>query len=329
MINVSVIIPVYNVEQYLEEAIKSVMNQTLKNIEIIIINDGSTDKSEIIIENYLKVDKRIVLIKQKNKGQSVARNQGIKKARGKYIYFMDSDDFIEQETLEKCYLECEKNKLELICFDAITFLDTSANNFDCKLLNYNRNFLKENRIYSGKEIISKSLKNKKYIVSPCLYFFKKSILQEKKIKFYEGIIYEDTLFTTLLLTNIEKLMYLSNRFYYRRYRRDSIMTSKIQEKNLKSLFLIFKELEKYRVKKLKDRLDIKNFNKILSDILSKIFSFIILNENLKSNCEKISILKKKYRKYLNLKIKIKIYFSFIYIKYKKIQKLIIKENYGI
>ena len=118
---VSVIIPVYNVEKYLEEALESVINQTLKDIEIIIINDGSTDRSLEIAKGYALKDKRIKIIDQKNQGLSVARNRGIENAKGKYIYFMDSDDYIALETLEVCYKKCEEYELEMIYFVAFHF----------------------------------------------------------------------------------------------------------------------------------------------------------------------------------------------------------------
>ena len=118
---VSVIIPVYNVEEYLKEALESVVNQSLKDIEIIIINDGSTDKSLRIIKGYATKDKRIKIINQKNQGQSIARNSGIENAKGKYIYFMDSDDYIALETLEVCYKKCEEYELEMIYFVAFHF----------------------------------------------------------------------------------------------------------------------------------------------------------------------------------------------------------------
>ena len=94
MTKISIIIPVYNTEQYLEQCIDSILNQTLKDIEIILINDGSTDKSYNILKKYEKKDSRIVLINQKNKGQGEARNLGIKIAKAPYIAFVDSDDFI-------------------------------------------------------------------------------------------------------------------------------------------------------------------------------------------------------------------------------------------
>ena len=106
MIKVSVIIPVYNVDKYLEECLQSVCSQTLKDIEIICINDGSTDKSGQILKDFAKKDKRIILIEQENRGVSIARNNGLKAARGEYIGFVDSDDCIDPDFYEKLENAC-------------------------------------------------------------------------------------------------------------------------------------------------------------------------------------------------------------------------------
>ena len=106
-IKVSVIVPVYNVERYLPKSILSIINQTLKEIEIILIDDGSTDSSLSIMKELAKEDSRIKIFSQPNHGQSVARNIGLVNSRGKYIYFFDSDDILEEKTLEEKKKEAE------------------------------------------------------------------------------------------------------------------------------------------------------------------------------------------------------------------------------
>ncbi len=112
---VSIIIPVYNVEKYLKECLNSVVNQTLKEIEIICVDDGSTDNSLSILEEYAKKDNRINLLKQENSGAGAARNKGLDSARGEYIYFLDSDDFLELNAIEILYNQIAKNQAD-ICF---------------------------------------------------------------------------------------------------------------------------------------------------------------------------------------------------------------------
>lgn len=110
---VSIIIPVYNTEKYLSRCLNSLVKQTLHDIEIICINDGSEDNSLSILENYASSDERIVLIDQKNQGQSVARNRGIEIARGKYIGFVDSDDWVDDNYFEKLYCAAENNNCDI------------------------------------------------------------------------------------------------------------------------------------------------------------------------------------------------------------------------
>lgn len=113
MIKISVIIPVYNVEMYLEQCVNSVMNQTLDDIEIICVNDGSTDNSLHILKELATKDKRLKIINQENLGLSEARNRGIKEAIGKYISFIDSDDWIDVDFLEKLYSAAEENQADI------------------------------------------------------------------------------------------------------------------------------------------------------------------------------------------------------------------------
>ena len=102
---VSIIIPVYNVEQYLPKCLDSIINQTLKDIEIICINDGSIDNSLSILKEYASKDDRIIIIDKENEGQGIARNLGIKKAKGKYIGFVDPDDWVDIQMFEKCIIK--------------------------------------------------------------------------------------------------------------------------------------------------------------------------------------------------------------------------------
>ena len=108
---VSVVIPVYNVEPYLSECLDSVCKQTLKNIEIICINDGSTDRSLTVLQKYSERDKRIHIINQNNQGLSYSRNVGIRQAKGRYVYFLDSDDYITHNALETLVHTMENTKI--------------------------------------------------------------------------------------------------------------------------------------------------------------------------------------------------------------------------
>ena len=115
MVKVSVILPIYNVASYLDETFQSLQNQSLQEIEIIAVNDGSTDESEKIIQKYAQHDSRISYFNQENQGQSVARNHALQYAKGEYIYMMDSDDVLyDPDALKNCYEYAEKNKADFI-----------------------------------------------------------------------------------------------------------------------------------------------------------------------------------------------------------------------
>jgi glycosyltransferase involved in cell wall biosynthesis len=127
---ISIIIPVYNVEKYLSECLDSIMNQTFSDIEIICINDGSTDNSLAYLEKYSQKGSRVIVINQENKGQAVARNIGIKAAKGKYVLFVDSDDWIAQNSCETL-LSYLTEDIDLIIFDTNIFgeFDKSMNKY--------------------------------------------------------------------------------------------------------------------------------------------------------------------------------------------------------
>ena len=123
MIKVSVILPVYNTEKYLPECLDSIINQSLRDIEIICIDDGSTDSSLQILKEYAEKDKRIVVLEQENSGAGIARNKGMESAKGKYLSFLDSDDFFEPEMLEKAYIKCEEENADFCVYRSKRFDD--------------------------------------------------------------------------------------------------------------------------------------------------------------------------------------------------------------
>lgn len=148
MVKVSIILPIYNVAPYLEETFQSIIQQSLKEIEIIAVNDGSTDNSEEIIKKWQQQDSRIILLSQKNKGQSAARNLALRHATGQYIYMMDSDDKLtDPEALQTCYDYAERNKADFIFFDGESFSEEGVSRIS---RNTKRTHLvDEDKAYSG------------------------------------------------------------------------------------------------------------------------------------------------------------------------------------
>ena len=160
MPEVSVIIPIYNTAAYLRKALDSICGQTLKELEIILIDDGSTDGSRGIIEEYAKRDARIRWYAQPNQGLSVARNRGLLHATGKYMYFMDSDDILDTQALRRCHDLCEKRELDFIFFDAKPLTESADSQ---NIPNYDRKGKIDESVHSGMEMLDYELSNRLFL----------------------------------------------------------------------------------------------------------------------------------------------------------------------
>lgn len=240
---VSIIVPTYNVERYVEECIDSLLNQTYKPIEIIVLDDGSTDATVYLLEKY---GTQIQLIaNSNNKGQGARRNEGMTLARGKYIYFVDSDDWIEHNTIEETVKQLEETQSDIVRFNGKAFYQGNLSLVKEGRYDFSQ-VLTDGNIYKGDELFEKTRKS--YSASPCLYVFKKSLIEKHALHFLEGVLHEDEYFTTRLFVVIESMTYINKAYYNRRYRTDSTMTnqSNIQKlKSFESYLTVYKELETY------------------------------------------------------------------------------------
>lgn len=200
MAKISVIIPVYNCEKFIEKCLQSLVNQTLTDIEIILVNDGSTDNSQKIIEKFS--DTRIKLINKKNGGQSSARNVGLDVANGEYIGFIDSDDWVDSDFFEKLYNTAKKYNADIAMTDFIRIGPTKYK----KRLN-----ISEEKIY---EKIENKIKIANALKEGCIWnkIYKKEILTG--LKFNEGMYFEDGPFTIRALYNSNILVTVPNTYYY-------------------------------------------------------------------------------------------------------------------
>ena len=243
MKKISVIIPVYNTHSYLEECIRSVMNQTLKEIEIICVDDKSTDSSLALLRKLEKEDERIQVISlEENGGQSIARNIGVEKAGGEFIQFVDSDDWIAEETLETLYNEMKRKELEILYFDANTVFESSE--LRRQQVAFANNYIRDcdySIVTSGKRLFVEFMKNHHFRVSPCMQMLRLSFLKKHNITFYPGIVHEDELFTFATILLAEKAAHISKRFYQRRVREGSTMTEKKEFESSYGYFVSLRE----------------------------------------------------------------------------------------
>lgn len=238
---VSVIIPVYNTEAYLEEAVRSIMNQTLKDLEIIIIDDGSTDNSLTVIKELAQEDNRIKWLTQPNSGQSVARNIGIENARGRYLYFMDSDDILEENALMACSRTIKGKNLDFVFFDAVSFSEASLVKSDTSYIR--THLFQEEDLFPGKEMLDRMLDHKIYRASPCLNLIDAYFLNKIQLRFYPGIVHEDELFTSVLYLQASRVGCIQRDFYKRRIRSGSTMTTKFSQRNIEGYLTVARELK--------------------------------------------------------------------------------------
>lgn len=237
---VSVIMPVYNTELYVTDAINSILRQTLDSLELICVDDGSTDHSRSICNEFAANDERVTVILQENSGQGRARNIALDLARGRFVYFMDSDDVLSLEALETICLKMVEADLDLMFFEAHSFGDVKGPTVYKRRCSYDK-------VYSGTELAGLLLSNDDFIVSPCLYVARTELYRTKDIKFLdEHVKHEDDIFTILALLHARRATCLRRDLYARRCRSGSTMTSFDPVSSTKGAFWTYSELLRRR-----------------------------------------------------------------------------------
>lgn len=218
----SIIVPIYNVEKYLEECIKSILKQTYNSFELILIDDGSTDSSGKIADYFLSIDKRVKVIHQCNKGLSSARNIGIEISSGKYIMLVDSDDVIDYRMCEIMVNNAEENNADLVICDFLEFSSNIiyTNNINIKSEKFNN--------IEALEGLTDKFRSKFTISTNKLY--RKRLLE--KNKFMSNRIHEDEFIIHRILNDSNKIIYIPIKLYYYRKRINSITTNKFSKKSL-------------------------------------------------------------------------------------------------
>ncbi len=277
---ISVIIPVYNVEQYLCECIDSVLNQTYSSYEIILVDDGSTDSSGKICDEYAEKSEKIKVIHKENGGQSSARNLGLKSAGGKYIYFLDSDDYLAENAFEELVKHIEQENSDFVFFDAVSFSDPE-DNFKIKQSYIRKNQYKTDK---GINILSKQYENKEYHCVVYLLLFKKEFLDNAQLFFCEGMVYEDEVFSFQAFCEAKKVSQLPQALYFRRYRTNSTMTSIKSKHHFKSCKAVCIEIAKYVDRNQLAQFPVSNIS-IVRFAFNTFNNYDKLNKNDKKDCK--------------------------------------------
>lgn len=221
MKKVSIIVPVYGVEKYIDKCLDSLVKQSLKEIEVIVVNDGTKDNSQKIIDKYVKKypDKIKSYIKE-NGGQGSARNYGLKKASGEYIGYVDSDDFVEKDMYKKLYNKAKENNYDIVvCGNYNVSEDYQNKNIDAFINNYNTDL--EN-IFFGKMAVWNKI-------------YKRDILIKNKLEFKEKVWYEDLAFTLKAIMNSNTFAFIDEPLYDYLIREGSTMNNSNVQRNLEIL----------------------------------------------------------------------------------------------
>ena len=285
---ISVIIPVYNAEKYIEKCVNSLLTQTYSNFELILVDDGSKDKSFDKCEKLSKEDDRIRLYKRENGGASAARNTGLKHAKGAYIIFVDSDDFVSQNYVENLYFALKDNNLDIV---QCVLKSTNKQINDTIKVNYNPHDVK---------IISKieALNDRKYKVSVCGKIYARKIFNN--FNFIEGIIYEDDASYYIFIDRANRIGLLNESLYYYYMSSNSVMRNDNNEKSI-----AFIKIYEDRIKYFKDRDEIDllegSYDRYCLVLMLNYSASLSKNINLNSRALFLDEFKKYYPKVKNSK----------------------------
>ena len=243
---VSVIVPIYNTEDYIGETLDSVLNQTLPEVEVVCVNDGSTDGTMDILTAYAKRDPRITLISQANQGQSTARNAALRHAKGEYVMFLDSDDMLDLSGAEVLYHRAQRDGLDVLYYDGRSIYETET-------LKKNHPFYETAYEYdadvpdvlTGRDLFLMMKRDRKYRVSPCLGLYRREYLMEHQVTFKEGIVHEDNLFSMVTILPAQRVSHVRDQILIRRVREGSTMTVQKNFMHLYGYLVCLQEITRF------------------------------------------------------------------------------------
>ncbi len=298
MVKISVIVPVYGVEKYIKKCMDSLVNQTFKDIEIIVVDDGSKDNSVQVLEDNFK-DKRIRLFRKENGGLASARNLGIDKATGKYLFFVDSDDFIETNCLSEMYDEIEKKKVDMVISDYYRYYEDGTKYHEKMIPFYDKNDPKCS-VISMPGAVCKLVKT--------------NIVKDNKIRFLENHYFEDNAIMPYLCALCKNFSYIEKPYYYYLQRNGSLLNQTKYDKHWEDIFdainhLYNKFKDKDLITEYHDELEYIYIDYLLHAPSLKFLGFKEGEHNIKKISDIMKELfpnwqKNKYYKKCNIKYKI-------------------------
>ncbi len=238
--DVTVVIPVYNSEAWLDDCLSSVLAQSGVTLEVICINDGSTDGSLAVLQRYADTDGRVTIIDQPNQGQSVGRNAGLDAAAGRYLIYLDSDDFWPADTLAQLVAHADNDNLDMVMFDCFAFLDGDIPEAVWK--RYSTYYQRAHEYAaprSGVEMIADMRRNRDYRPHVGMYLARTEFVQRAGARFIPGIVHQDNPYTFALLIHAGRVAHTNAEIYARRMRPDSTITSLNDARSVTGYYLSY------------------------------------------------------------------------------------------
>lgn len=238
---ISVIIPVYNAEKYIRKSVNSVLNQTYLHFEILLIDDGSTDCSSQLCDEFASQHDNIRAFHKQNGGASTARNIGLNDAKGEYIFFLDSDDWIKPNALETMITAAKAESADLVFCEAQAIDDE-----DNRELDGHYTYKEYYPTADAYQIMLKMMERKEFHVAIWMLLLERSLITTNNISFKEGIMYEDMIISYQFYCLANRAAHVQKKLYNRRYRPNSVMTSAKTEKNYISAATVYREVTAFR-----------------------------------------------------------------------------------
>lgn len=306
-IKFSIIVPIYNVEIYIEQCIESLINQSYENIEIILVDDGSLDNCPLICDKYASTDSRIRVFHKENGGLSDARNFGLKKAKGEYIIFVDSDDYIDHDACKRFKEVIYSNQnVDIIASNSKRLGDTEPKN---EMYTY------ISKIVNGREFLKIQFKSHTVYVTAWRNIYRRKFIIDNQLFFKFGILHEDQQWTPRVFLQAESVITSDYIFYYHNIRAGSITQQKVKTKNALDIISTCNEL-----KIIYEKLEDNELKKLLLDYLVTLYlhAFYIgklLGTKYKNKINKNLLRKKAYSKNNKNKVRLFLFNEYIYYYY--------------
>lgn len=252
MVEISVIIPVYNCEEFLDDSVGGILNQTFEDIEVICVDDGSTDSSLDRLNEFAEKDSRVRVFHQENQGGGDARNFALTKATGKYLYFMDADDLIYPEALEACHELCEKNDLDFVLFKAVSLFEETGKYEEHEYFTMSRLYeCVGDEVFSFEDVGDLLFE---FSVTPWGKLYNRKFVMDSGAQFAHRISFHDNKFFWEMLFNSKRIQFLNETYYVRRIHPKSLIGSRdekffnvfIAYDQIFEIFRKYNQFEKYK-----------------------------------------------------------------------------------